>query len=200
MTGANGKTTNGRLLLHICCAPDATVAFERLSPDWHVVGYFFNPNIHPAEEYAKRLGSLVHFGCYTGMEIRAGEYSVKKWFNAVKGLESEPEKGRRCDVCFRFRLEDTARLAKLEGFDAFATVLTVSPHKNADKINQCGQLLSDKYHIPYLPTNLKKQDGFKRSVELSRKYHLYRQNYCGCKFSWHPNTRWNQLAKQQQTK
>jgi predicted adenine nucleotide alpha hydrolase (AANH) superfamily ATPase len=175
---------NDRLLLHVCCAPDATVAFERLYQDWHVIGYFFNPNIHPADEYSKRLAEFMRLGCAMGMEVRSGEYLETDWTNAVKGLESEPEKGRRCDVCFRIRMEDTARLAKIEGFDAFATVLTVSPHKNARKINEIGQELSEKYDVHYLETDLKKKDGFKRSVELSRQFGLYRQKYCGCRFSW----------------
>ena len=174
-----------RLLVHVCCAPDATVAFERLSGEWDVIGYFYNPNIHPSEEYAKRLTEFVQLGRAMGMETRQGEYVVDEWFEAIRGLENEPEKGKRCEVCYRFRMEETARLAKFEGFDAFATVLTVSPHKNAQKINATGQELSEKYGVSYLQTDLKKKDGFKRSVELSRQFGLYRQKYCGCQFSWH---------------
>jgi predicted adenine nucleotide alpha hydrolase (AANH) superfamily ATPase len=174
---------NGTLLLHICCAPDATVAFERLSRDWNIVGYFLNPNIHPAEEYAKRLQDFLQLGCRIGMEVRSGDYLVQEWFDAVKGLEHEPEKGRRCEVCIDFRLRNTAQMAHREGFNAFATVLTVSPHKNAKYINQSGQKLASEFGTTYLITDLKKQDGFKRSIELSREYGLYRQKYCGCKFS-----------------
>ena len=183
-----------RLLLHVCCAPDATVAFERLSKDWRIVGYFFNPNIYPVEEYAKRLGDFQRLGCQMGIEVRSGEYCDQEWYNRIKGLENEPEKGRRCDVCFQFRLENAAQIAKTEGFDAFATVLTVSPHKNAEKINRMGQMLAEQYGTDYLATDLKKQDGFKRSVELSRQFGLYRQKYCGCKFSLPPGELQDQIS------
>jgi predicted adenine nucleotide alpha hydrolase (AANH) superfamily ATPase len=175
---------SARLLLHACCAPDATVGFERLMRDWHVVGYFFNPNIQPIDEYSKRLSDFLRLGCSMSVEIRTGEYLEQAWLDAIKGLESEPERGKRCDVCYRFRLENTAGLAKREGFDAFATVLTVSPHKNALIINQMGQELSRQMGVDYLDTDLKKQDGFKRSVELSKQLGLYRQRYCGCRYSW----------------
>lgn len=153
-------------------------------PDWRVVGYFFNPNIHPVDEYSKRLSDILRLGCSMGVEIRTGEYLEKDWLAAVRGLENEPERGKRCDVCYHFRMENTARLAKQEGFDAFATVLTVSPHKSSRTINQMGQELSKNLGVDYLDTDLKKQDGFKRSVELSRQFGLYRQRYCGCRYSW----------------
>ncbi len=178
----------GLLLLHVCCAPDATVGFERLGKDWKVVGYFFNPNIYPSEEYSKRLGEFMRLGCVIDVETRTGEYSDGEWFEAIKGLEDEPEGGMRCELCYQYRLRNTAELAKQGGFDAFATVLTVSPHKNAQKINDFGKALGEEFQVAYLPTDLKKQDGFKRSVELSKQNGLYRQNYCGCRFSWRERT------------
>ena len=173
----------GSLLLHVCCAPDATVGFERLGKDWSVVGYFFNPNIHPNEEYSKRLGEFMRLGCVMDVETRTGEYSDGEWFDVIKGWEDEPEGGKRCELCYQYRLRNTAALAKRCGFNAFATVLTVSPHKNAQKINDYGKALDEEFQVQYIATDLKKQDGFKRSVELSKQIGLYRQNYCGCKFS-----------------
>jgi predicted adenine nucleotide alpha hydrolase (AANH) superfamily ATPase len=173
----------GSLLLHVCCAPDATVGFERLGKDWNVVGYFFNPNIYPSEEYAKRLEDFLRLGDLMGVETRVGEYCDEEWYEVIKGWEDEPEGGKRCKLCFRYRLRNTAELAQQGGFDAFATVLTVSPHKDAEKINDFGKALGEEFQVEYLATNLKKQDGFKRSVEMSKQFGLYRQNYCGCEFS-----------------
>lgn len=173
----------GSLLLHVCCAPDATVGFERLGKDWDVVGYFFNPNIYPSEEYTKRLEDFLRVGNLMDVETRVGEYCDEEWYEAIKGWEDEPEGGKRCELCFQYRLRNTAALAQQGSFDAFATVLTVSPHKNAQKINDFGKALGEEFQVEYLATNLKKQDGFKRSVELSKQMGLYRQNYCGCKFS-----------------
>ena len=188
------------LLLHVCCAPDATVGFERLKPDWRVVGYFFNPNIHPEEEYSKRLEDFLRLGSMMDVETRIGEYCTGDWFEIVRGLENEPERGKRCELCYQFRLRNTAEIAKHEGFDAFATVLTVSPHKDAHKINDFGKALGEEYDITYLPTDLKKQDGFKRSVEMSKQFGLYRQNFCGCRFSWHEGTIWRNKFEAPSTK
>lgn len=172
-----------RLLLHICCAPDATVGFERLTSDFDTVGFFYNPNIHPRVEYDKRLDALKTVSEVAGFPFIEGHYDTSNWYERIEGLEEEPEKGLRCEVCIRMRLRATARMAKERGFDFFAAVLTVSPHKDAAMINRLGEQAADEFGVEYLPTDFKKKDGFKRSVELSKKYGLYRQNYCGCEYS-----------------
>ena len=172
-----------KLLLHICCAPDATIGIERLSQDWDAKGLFSNSNIHPREEYEKRLLAMETLALKMGFTFSAHAYEPEVWFDSVRGLEEEPEKGLRCEVCIRGRLRTTARLARDKGFDAFAAVLTVSPHKNAAMINQLGAEAGEEYGVEYLPTDLKKQDGFRRSVELTKQYGIYRQDYCGCEYS-----------------
>ena len=177
------KPMKKKLLIHICCAPDATIGIERLCSDWDAKGLFSNSNIHPAEEYEKRLLAMEILALETGFTFTADAYEPEVWFESVKGLEGEPEKGLRCEVCIRGRLRTTARLARDKGFDAFAAVLTVSPHKNAAMINRLGTEAGEEFGIEYLSTDLKKLDGFKRSVELTKQYGIYRQDYCGCEFS-----------------
>jgi predicted adenine nucleotide alpha hydrolase (AANH) superfamily ATPase len=172
-----------KLLLHICCAPDATIGLERLTSGWDTQGYFYNPNIHPAQEFDKRLAAMDKLSVATGFPFLSGEYNPEEWMVMVEGLEEEPEKGRRCELCIRERMRRTAQEAKEGGFDAFAAVLTVSPHKDAAMINRLGEKAGLEYGVEYLPTDLKKLDGFKRSVQLSREMGIYRQDYCGCEFS-----------------
>ena len=172
-----------KLLLHICCAPDASVVFERLKPEYEITGYFYNPNIHPQEEYelraneTKRLAEIMH------IPLAKAPNDTDRWFGLVKGMEHLPEKGERCTVCIRMRMEQAARFCAENGFDMFTTVLTVSPHKNADLINSIGDEMAAKFDVKYMEANFKKKDGFKRSLELCRKYNIYRQNYCGCVYS-----------------
>ena len=172
-----------RLLLHICCAPDATVGFERLSSDWDASGLFSNSNIHSHEEYKKRLKALETLANEMGFTFADDSYEPDVWLESVRGLEEEPEKGLRCEICIRERLMATARVAKDKGFDAFAAVLTVSPHKDAGMINRLGAEAGEEFGVEYLPTDLKKQDGFKRSVQMTKQYGIYRQDYCGCEYS-----------------
>jgi len=172
-----------KILLQVCCAPDATVASERLGDEYRVGVYFYNPNIHPREEYIKRVEEIERLSIEIDVEIHPAPYEPEEWQKAVRGLEHEPEGGQRCETCFRMRLERTAMAARELGYDLFATVLTVSPHKNASLINRIGEEIGQAVGVPYLPSNFKKRDGFKRSIELSRKYDLYRQDYCGCIFS-----------------
>ena len=172
-----------RLLLHICCAPDASVGFERLAPDWETNGFFLNSNIHPPDEYAKRLRALETLAGEMGFSFDEGPYEPEIWFQNVQGMEKEPEKGLRCEICIRERLRDTARRARTQGFDAFAAVLTVSPHKDSVLVNRLGTEAGKEFDIEYIPTDLKKQEGFKRSVELTKQYGIYRQDYCGCEYS-----------------
>ena len=181
------KNDRKKLLLHVCCGPCSTTALERLFPEYDVTVFFFNPNIAPEREYilrrdeAKRC-ALEVFGSKVGFE--EGAFRPDVFLEAVKGYENEPEGGRRCEICFRLRLEETARYARENGYSHFCTTLTVSPHKNALLINRLGEELARNYEgLTYLPSDFKKRNGFGRSVEISKKHELYRQNYCGCVFS-----------------
>ncbi len=166
-----------KLLLHCCCAPCASYCLEFLTPHFEVTAFYDNPNITDKAEYYKRLSELECLATAFDVNVLDGGYDGKRFFEEVNGLEAEPERGARCSVCFALRLGDTLRLS--DDYDYFATTLTLSPLKDADLINQIGSRLSSKY----LPTDFKKKNGYKRSLELSREYHLYRQNYCGCVFS-----------------
>jgi uracil-DNA glycosylase family 4 len=173
-------STKPGILLHICCAPDATSVFERLNARFRVTGFFYNPQIEPKAEYDKRLAETMKVARALGFELIAGEYDLDRWIQAVRGLETEPEKGKRCEVCYAFRLEETARLARQKGFEYFTTTLSVSPHKSFEWLKGMGEALSRKYGVRFLAEDFKKQDGFKRSLELSEELNLYRQDYCGC--------------------
>lgn len=172
-----------KLLIHICCAPDATIGIQRLTDRCRAEGYFFNPNIHPGGEYRRRLEAMKDLAAATGFPFLEGAYDPEVWHETVKGMENEPEKGKRCIECIRLRLRETARVAREREFSHFAAVLTVSPHKDAEMVNRIGQEAAAEFGVNYIPTNLKKKDGFKISVQLSRMYDLYRQNYCGCVYS-----------------
>lgn len=172
-----------KILFQVCCAPDATVAAERLRDEYAIGVYFFNPNIHPDAEYHKRVQEMERLAPQIGVVNYPAPYEPEKWFEAVKGYEHEPEKGARCHICFRLRLEATAAAAKELGIGLFGTVLTVSPHKDAELINRLGRDIGALYCVEYFESNFKKRDGFKRSLELSKEFGLYRQDYCGCVFS-----------------
>ena len=172
-----------RLLIHICCAPDATIALDRLAQNYKIEGIFYNPNIHPENEYERRKNAMKQLTKQTGFKWTEVGYDPDNWYELTEGLENEPEKGLRCEKCIKMRLRQTARLSIEKGFDAFAAVLTVSPHKDAEMVNRLGHEAGTEYGIEYVPTDLKKQDGFKRSIELSKEYGLYRQQYCGCEYS-----------------
>ncbi len=177
-----------KLLLHSCCGPCSTTAIFSMKDEYDITICYYNPNIYPEEEYLKRKSEQIKLlkeleGEGIVVHIFDVDYEQDKFFEKVKGLENEKEGGARCSVCFALRLDRVALLAKENGFDLFATTLTVSPHKNAPLINEIGAKIGEKYNMPYLPTDLKKKDGYKKSIEYSKKYDLYRQNYCGCKFS-----------------
>ena len=175
------------LLLHACCAPCSSYCLEYLSQYFNIIVYYFNPNISVKEEYEyrlneeKRLISLMEFK--NPVKIIEGVYNPKDFFSAVKGLEKEPEGGKRCVECFKLRLEASAKTAKEIGADYFATTLTISPLKNAYALNEIGAQFADKYGVNWLYSDFKKREGYKRSIQLSREYDLYRQNYCGCIYS-----------------
>lgn len=182
-----------KLLLHVCCAPCATYCLTQLLPHFDVTLYFSNDNIMPREEYERRLAEverladLVNDGKFVTQAVMplktvARNYEPSRYLQAAKGLEAEAEGGARCFECFVLRLGDAAQYAEQNGFDYFATTLTVSPYKNSDLINEIGsRMASDK--VLWLPTDFKKRDGYRQSVELCAKYGIYRQHYCGCVFA-----------------
>jgi predicted adenine nucleotide alpha hydrolase (AANH) superfamily ATPase len=172
-----------KLLLHTCCAPCVTVPVERTRSDYEVSCFFYNPNIHPKDEYLKRLKELIKLTKELDFKIIIPDYDSKHWFELVKGLEDEPEGGKRCAVCFNMRLQEAAKYAKQNKFDSFTTTLSISPYKNSKLINQIGIEIGEQYQIAFLETDFKKKDGYRRSMELSKQHKLYRQKYCGCVFS-----------------
>lgn len=175
------------LLLHSCCAPCSSYVLEYLSGYFRITVFYYNPNLYPQDEYdrrseeQKRLISVMPFK--NKVDFIGGACESGRFFDVVRGLENEKEGGGRCEKCYRLRLEETARLAAGTGFDYFATTLSLSPLKDAAKINGIGEKLSRQYGVSYLSSDFKKKNGYKRSVELSKQYGLYRQNYCGCVFS-----------------
>jgi len=176
-----------KLLLHSCCGPCSSYVLEYLSEFFQITLLFYNPNIQPREEFQKRLDCqkklLEKMDLKRPVKLMECLWRGEEFDTAVKGLEGEKEGGARCTVCFNLRLEETAKLAKEGGFDYFCTTLTLSPHKDAQRINRLGKTLSEKYGVDWLPSDFKKRDGYKRSLELSAKYGLYRQNWCGCSYS-----------------
>lgn len=172
-----------KLLLHVCCAPCGTHVVEEIRSSFILKAYFYNPNIHPEEEYRLRVSEFCRFASLGGLEIIEGSYESEDWFRAVKGYENEPEGGERCRICYSQRIEKTAILARQMDYGFFATSLTVGPTKKADLINEIGQSLGRQYGLEFLRADFKKRGGFKKSCELSKRFNLYRQNYCGCTFS-----------------
>lgn len=179
-----------RLFLHSCCAPCSSYVLEYLSEYFWITVFYFNPNISPQEEYRHRLAEQKHLiECFNRegnrypILVQEGEYEPQLFFDMARGLESSPEGGERCGKCFRLRLEETARQALAAGADYFTTTLSISPLKNAQLLGRIGEELASTYGIPWLPSDFKKKNGYKRSVELSAEYGLYRQDYCGCVFS-----------------
>lgn len=175
------------LLLHACCAPCSSYVLSYLTEFFDIVLDFYNPNIAPESEYAYRraellrlIGEMPHAGAITVLE---SDYDERVFYDAVRGLEAEPEGGARCAVCFRLRLEHAAREAARIGADYFTTTLTISPHKNADLLNALGQEIAAAHGLTYLCSDFKKRNGFKESIALSEQYDLYRQDYCGCAYS-----------------
>jgi len=177
------KNRKPKLLLHCCCAGCAVGVIKELKDKFNLTAYFYNPNIHPQEEYNKRLEDMKKICRIFRVPLIVGEYEVDYWFKKVEGCENEPEGGQRCKICYQLRLEKTAELAKSGSFSYFATTLTISPYKKAEIINPLGLALAKKYGIIFYEADFKKRDGFLKSVELSKKYNLYRQNYCGCIYS-----------------
>lgn len=172
-----------KILVHICCAPDALFVMGLLKGDYDACGYFYNPNIHPREEYELRLEETRKVAEVLNFELIEDAYDDEQWFKITEKYKEEPEKGKRCDICYAMRLKKTAQKASTLGFDSFTTVMSLSPWKKADVLNQMGKMFAHKYKIDFLEANFKKKDGFRKSVELSKQHELYRQDYCGCKYS-----------------
>lgn len=177
-----------RLLMHSCCAPCSSYCIEYLSNFFDITLFFYNPNISYAEEFdkrAKELTRLVNSMKLTRpVNVVIEHYEPNEFYNIAKGLEDEPERGRRCEKCFYLRLNESAKYAKEHSFDFFTTTLSISPHKDAQLLNNIGRELSSTHNIPYLYSDFKKKNGYKRSIELSNEFNLYRQNYCGCIYSY----------------
>ncbi len=179
------------MLLHSCCGPCSTAVIERLAERYDLTVYFYNPNITDEAEYERRWEAQQQAvrkfnesrAAEADVKLENGPYDPGLFFEAVRGFEQEPENGKRCDICFRLRLEKAAERAEQGGFDEFATTLSVSPHKNTGRINAIGYELEKNIEPSFLDESFKKKDGFKRSVEMSKEYGIYRQNYCGCVFS-----------------
>lgn len=172
-----------KMLLHSCCGPCSTQVIEVLKNDYDLTIYYYNPNIDTEEEFLLRLNEEKRYCKEVGIPVIEDGYNPQDFECRVVGFEKEREGGARCPICFRLRLEKTAQKARELGFDCFATTLTVSPHKNAEIINGIGLAISKELEIEFIEGNYKKQDGYKKSIELSKKYNLYRQNYCGCKYA-----------------
>lgn len=176
-----------KLLLHSCCAPCSSYCLEYLSQYFQITVLYYNPNIFPQEEYTYRAAEQVRLAetmeFVHPVEVVCVEYEPQEFYQAVKGLEEEPEGGERCLICYELRLRKCAELAQAKGFDYFTTTLSISPLKRADKLNEIGAMLAEEYQVPYLFSDFKKKGGYQRSVELSAQYGLYRQNFCGCVYS-----------------
>lgn len=176
-----------KLLLHSCCAPCSSYVISYLSDYFDITVLYYNPNISPYEEYIKRKNEqiklITELKVKNNINIMDCDYDNELYMELTKGLEKEPERGKRCRVCYQMRIQKTAILAKKNNYDYFCTTLSVSPYKNATLINKIGETLEKEYNIKWLYSDFKKKDGYKQSIELSKKYNLYRQNYCGCVFS-----------------
>lgn len=180
-------TPNKSILLHSCCAPCSSYVITFLAPYFNITILYYNPNIFPKNEYLKRKEEQIRLinslKTPNKVDILDCDYDNEIYEKQIKGYENCPERGARCNICFKLRLEKTAELAKKNNYDYFCSTLTVSPYKNAKLINEIGNELAKKYQIKWLYSDFKKNDGYKKSIELSKKYNLYRQNYCGCIYS-----------------
>lgn len=180
-----------KLLLHVCCAPCSSYVLEYLSEYFEITAFFYNPNIDTDSEYRHRAEELIRFinekNFSNKVDYVIAEYNSTEFYDTVKGLEQCREGGNRCFKCYELRLCRSADYAQKHKYDYFTTTLSISPLKNADKLNEIGGNLSEEYKIPYLFSDFKKKNGYKRSIELSKEYNLYRQNFCGCVFSKNQN-------------
>ncbi|MDO4474679.1 MAG: epoxyqueuosine reductase QueH [Eubacteriales bacterium] len=189
-----------RLLLHSCCAPCSSYVLEYLNKYFEITVFYYNPNIFPEHEFTKRTEEqkrlIEDLPKKNPIHFIAGDYDQESFYKIARGLESEPEGGERCMKCYELRLRESAKIAKKLGFDYFTTTLSISPLKKADKLNEIGEKISEEYGVNYLCSDFKKKNGYKRSVELSNEYGLYRQDYCGCVYSFEESKRRNTFHSQ----
>lgn len=185
ISGLHGSTPT--LFLHACCAPCSSYVLEYLSEYFQITLFYYNPNIFPEEEYRKRIAEvkrlISELPVKNKVEFQEGKYDPESFFSLAVGHEAEPEGGERCGLCYELRLREAAQLAQQGGFDYFTTTLSISPYKNAQKLNEIGAELEREYSVNYLYSDFKKRNGYRRSIELSTEYNLYRQDYCGCVYS-----------------
>lgn len=187
------KVNKKKILLHACCAPCTAGVYEQLKKNFNITLFWYNPNIYPRSEHDRRLTELLNFCDEKNIRIIIGDYLWEDehnfWLKKIKGLENEPERGKRCEICYKVRLDATATIAKSANdhhentFDLIGAELSISPHKEATMINTIGEKVAKKYDLKFLSVDFKKSDGYKKSCELSKEYNLYRQKYCGCEFS-----------------
>ena len=182
-----------RLLLHSCCAPCSSYVLEYLNRYFEITVFYYNPNIYPESEYTKRIWEqqelISRMPFLHPVSFLAGPYDQERFYEMARGLEHVKEGGERCLKCYELRLSEAARMAVKTEADYFTTTLSISPLKNADRLNEIGMRLGEEDGVPYLPSDFKKKNGYKRSIELSREYDLYRQDYCGCEFSMNQRRR-----------
>ena len=179
-------SNKNKLLLHACCAPCSSAVLERISKYFDITILYYNPNITEKEEYEKRLNEIENFVKKLNVDnikVLSGRYNPKEFFDMATGLEEEKERGKRCYKCYELRLRETAKVAEDLNFDYFTTTLSISPYKNSNWLNKIGKELDKEYTPTYLYADFKKKNGYKRSIELSKEYGLYRQDYCGCIYS-----------------
>lgn len=179
-------STKNKLLLHACCAPCSSAVLERISKYFDITILYYNPNITEPEEYEKRLNEIENFVKKLNLKnikVLRGRYNSKEFFDISVGLEKEKERGKRCYKCYELRLKETAKVAEELNFDYFTTTLSISPYKNSKWLNEIGENLNKEFKPTYLYADFKKKNGYKRSIELSQEYGLYRQDYCGCIYS-----------------
>ena len=183
----NNLDSKKKLLLHSCCGPCSSYVISYLTNYFDITILYYNPNIYPYDEYLKRKQEQIklinEIDCSNNLDIMDCDYDNDLYEKCIIGLENEPERGNRCMVCYNLRMEKTAKMAKEYSYDYFCTTLSVSPYKNAEWINEIGEKLQNKYNINWLYSDFKKKDGYKQSILLSKKYNLYRQDYCGCIYS-----------------
>ncbi len=174
---------NPKILVHVCCAPDAAYVISLFKDGHEVTGFFSNSNIQPDDEYKLRLEEARKVARILGVPLIEDEYNPSLWLEITRKFRDEPEKGRRCDICYAFRLDRTARAASGLGFDRFTTIMSLSPWKKAASLNRIGRMLGRRHGVEFLESDFKKKDGFRKSVALSKELNLYRQDYCGCLYS-----------------
>lgn len=183
----NNLNSKKKLLLHSCCGPCSSYVISYLTNYFDITILYYNPNIYPYDEYLKRKQEQIklinEIDCSNNLDIMDCDYDNDLYEKCIIGLENEPERGNRCMVCYNLRMEKTAKMAKEYNYDYFCTTLSVSPYKNSEWINKIGEKLQNKYNINWLYSDFKKKDGYKQSILLSKKYNLYRQDYCGCIYS-----------------